>query len=250
MKNIFTIFILLLAKFIFSQSSAFVLVDISGSGPSDEVRDDARKIVNDLCLGTFKPSSYSPDWEWIGTPAGPIQNIIGGKPNTALIDPGKDGFLIIMPFGAKNTYKQYKIGKLQSLPNELNDFFNKHYPSKFRDPFTYQKIAYAFAASLAKSRNIDSYYMLVVSDDLTDPDTGSQPPNYTKEEEEWLAGWGTSAAKTLKLATLKYNGDNTDYQIVISKVDIKNININPTNPKPSSVDKKNHYINPSYWHQA
>lgn len=222
-----------------AQSSVFVFVDVSGSTPKNVIiRDDAKKIVYDLCLGGYNKPTYMASWEWIGTPDSFIQGIINGTHKASLVDPAKDGYLLIMPFGEKNTYRNYQIGKLNQLPGDLDDFFNKHYPKVFKDLFTYQNIAYAAGASIAKGRSIDSYYMIVVSDNLTDPNTDSKAPQYTPEEEEWIAAWGTSDARNIKLGTLKYKGNESNFQVVVSRVDIKNINISTTNPQPQNVARK------------
>ena len=236
-KYLVFLFFTVLTSVLFGQNSAFLLVDVSGSMPGNlTIREDAKKIARDLCLGQFKASTYDDNWEWLGPIDPALQRIVNGRGAKPLIDPNQNGYFMIMPFGAKDTYKKYQIGRINKLPGDLDVFFNTHYPKRYTDKYTYQKIAYAAAASIAKGQQINDYYMIVVSDDLTDPNTGSKAPSYTKEEQKWLAAWGTSAAKNTKIGTLLYSG--TNYQIVISRVNISNVSIAPTTPPPASVATK------------
>lgn len=226
----FTLVFFLFANIIcWSQSSVFVFVDVSGSGPkSSSLRNESKEIARELCFGKFDPSKYSSEWKWIGDLDPLIHSITKGN-GSPLVNPKQDGYIMIMPFGLKNRYKEYKFRKITQL-NQVTDFFELHYPVNYTDSFTYPEIAFASAASFAKdsSVNINSYYSIVISDGLSD--TGSKPPHYTYTEDEVVANWQTSSAYPIKLGTLKYKGDSKEYKIIISRVNIQNAKIPAQSP--------------------
>lgn len=219
-----------------AQNSVFVLVDVSGSVPEggSSIQNDAKQIAIDFCLGRFNSNQYA-DWEWIGPKDPLIEGVISGSNTQPWLDPAKDGYLMIMPFGEKNTYQRYRIERIQQVPIGVNDFFAKYYPTAFRDRVTYIKVAEASAASVAKGMGIASYFTILITDELSD--SGSQSPGYTRHEEELIAAWGTSAAQNKKLATLK-NKTKRDFQITFHKVEISGISIIPGPPGPDNFDKK------------
>ncbi len=239
MKTLYASLFLLLSfpLLLSAQSSAFVLVDVSGSGPQQNtVREEAKNIARDLCLGKYQSAIYDSKWKWYGKPDPKIKDIIEGK-GQAMVDPNRDGFLMIMPFGKKDRYRKFQIEKVNSA-TDISNFFDAHYPRVYTDPLTYKEIALAKAASIAKGNqvSIDQYYLIEVSDQLSD--TGSKVPLYDQIEKEILADYGSSNAFEVKLATLRYEGSNKNYQIIIKQVNVKNINVGPSVPGSRNVSKK------------
>lgn len=216
-----------------AQNSVFVLVDVSGSVPEggSSIQNDAKQIAIDFCLGRFNSNQYA-DWEWIGPKDPLIEGVISGSNTQPWLDPAKDGYLMIMPLGEKNTYQSYRIERIQQVPAGVNDFFARYYPKKFRDGSTYIRIAEASAASVAKGMGIASYYMMLITDELSD--SGSKDPGYSRTEQELLAAWGTSAAQNIKLATLQNLTKNT-FQISFHKVQIAGISIPSGAPGPGNI---------------
>ena len=190
----------------FGQSGVFVLVDVSASGPSSEFpRADAKRITKELITGNYKENNF-PDWEWSGEQDIIIENIRkGNSPSQAIIDVKKDNYIMVMPFGIKNRYKDYRIEKVENL-QEVEQFLESYYPSRFKDQQTYIEIARAMAASIAKSKDvsISSYYLFEIWDGL--PDTNSKLPGYTKVEEGIKDSYGGKNAREITLGTYRYRG--------------------------------------------
>lgn len=235
-KALFTLFFLCTGIGVVAQSSVFVLVDVSGSVPKSgsSIQNEAKQLAKDFCMGKFNSAQYS-DWEWIGPKDPLIESMIAGTNTQPLLDPAKDGYLMIMPLGEKDTYRQYRVERLQQAGVGLDEFFTKHYPTVFRDKYTYVTVAIASAASVAKGTGIDSYYMVLITDELSH--TQSISANYTREEEELIAAWGTANAQNVKLATLK-NRTKREFQISFHKVQVSRIPIVPKSPGPDNFDKK------------
>ena len=216
------------------QSSVVVIVDVSGSGPDLQIKNEAKEITRQLILGTY---SQRPDWKWYNE-SSPISEIVQGN-IIPLIDPSKDGYLMIMPCGNKNRYKDYKVTKVNQLPGDLNLFLDQSYPNVFNDQRTYIKIAQAKAASLAKGNSIgiSSYYLIEVSDGLDDTKSGD--PGYSQQEKDMLSTYGSDEAKHVKIGTLRYEAaNNKNYQIVVRQVDIENSQVIVSQPDTNNVIKK------------
>ena len=65
------------ALIVLAQSSVFVLIDVSGSGPKNKnARSDAQLISKDLILGKYNPANYQTKWSWSGHQDPIIQDII------------------------------------------------------------------------------------------------------------------------------------------------------------------------------
>ncbi len=219
-----------------AQSSAFVLIDVSGSGPNRNMKEEAKLISRDLIQGKFDAQRFS-NWTWLAK-TGAIEDIVNGS-GKPLVDPNQDGYIMIMPFGEKDTYKKYTVEKVNNTQNDVINFYNTYYPKNYYDDWTYPEIARAKAASVAKGNqvNIDSYFLIEISDQLKDSD--SRPPNYSREEQVLLAEYGTASSFEIKLATLRNNYDNSNFQVVVKQVNVKKINIQGSNPNAAQVSRKN-----------
>lgn len=245
---LFTTLITFFALSAAAQSSAFVLVDVSGSGPNDmDIRRDAKQITEDLIQGKYNPSDYMPGWKWSSSASQQIQDYKAGK-GKPMIDPSKDGYLMIMPFGEKNTYRNKQIAKISNLQRELSPFFDAHYPTIYDDNYTYIDLAEAMAASYATSNQIGitEYYLIEVTDNLQDTD--SRGPNYTAFEQDVIDRYGTNSIKDVKSGTLRYQGANSsNFQITVGTVTISNSGnspIKPISPGTQGVKKNLSLTNP------
>jgi len=247
MRNMRLIPILLFISYLiplgsWAQSSAFILIDVSASGPKYgkdrvKIRLDAREMAKDIVLGQYKPAKYDRDWKWSNTVPPRFKEIQEGR-GKPLIDTNQDGYVMIMPFGERPRYRDFQIEKLDKI-SDFEPFFNKHYPIAFKDLYTYDKIARAKAAGVAKSNqvNINSYYLIVISDELRD--TGSKPPKYNSVEQNLIDDYGTASTTETKIATIRYSGtENHNFNVVIAKVNVSKLNINPTTINPTNVGKK------------
>ena len=242
-----TLFFLFMGCFLlplntWAQSSVFILVDVSQSGPKYgadrvKIRQDAREMAKDIALAKYAPAKYDRDWEWSSTVDSRLKEIKEGR-GEPLINTKKDGYAMVMPFGERPRYRDFQIDKLDDI-SEFEPFFNRHYPNVFEDMLTYDKIARAKAAGVAKSKQVDinSYYLIVISDELRD--TGSKPPRYNSVEQKLLDDYGTASTKELKLATIRYKReDNHNFSLIIAKVNVSNLNIPHTPINPTNVEKK------------
>lgn len=240
-QYLFTYLFLLFFSSLIAQSSVFVMVDVSGSTTKYSViREEAEKITRDLIKGEYLTSNYRPEWKWLST-SEEVKDILDGNKKT-LINPQQDGYLMIMPFGIKDRYNNYKVKKISNL-NEIDDFFDRNYPEKFGDPFTYNEIARAMAAALAKGSqiNVKDYFLIEISDQLTDTD--SKPPQYTEFERRIMSEYGTGNVTDRKIGTLYYESSDVEYQIVVKKVNITNLNIQQAVPNSNNVDQKSLTLN-------
>lgn len=199
-----------------AQGSVFVLVDVSASGPKDDVKFEARAIVRDLLTSSYDPSKYSPNWQWAKNPKPPFDPQKGVlKP---LLDVANNATLMVMPVGERDTYMNYIIGSIQTLPSDVDAHFTKHYPREFRDNYTHLDMAKAKAAGVARNANISNYYLIEVSDGLNDTD--SNP--YSPKEQDLLDQYGSDSAKPTVLAVLNYYiaPDSVNYKIKFSAVKV------------------------------
>lgn len=237
MRRLFTMIFVFWTTALLGQSSVFVLVDVSGSVPNTpHFSLTTKSIIRDLCKAKFNPAGY-PDWQWYGVSDPALQSIIKGQ-GSSLIDPAKDGLLLVMPVGSKDTYKNFRMVRLSDLA-AFDGHFEAFYPSVFKDANTFIEIARARAASLAKSEKITSYYLIEVSDQ--DEDT-NRDVQYDDQEKELIAGYGSSASHELKLGTYWYG--NNQFRIEVKRVNISSINIKPIAPDSSNVVKSLSFIKP------
>ncbi|MEM7101690.1 MAG: hypothetical protein AAF502_01090 [Bacteroidota bacterium] len=214
----FLVFFLLFASGLYAQSGVFILVDVSGSGPSQTIRNEAKAIAQDLVKGKFDAARYS-DWEWLNS-EGIVADIAKGQ-TKPLMSAGD--YCIMMPFGSKSRYTEYKLMQSNSFPGDFDNFYAANYPRSFRDLVTFREVAQAWTASVAKEIGVREYFIIEVSDVLND--FGSNPPNYSPQEERAIAEYGSSKAKAAKIGTLKAtSGGSKNFQIQVRQVDIKDIN--------------------------
>ncbi|MEO0726973.1 MAG: hypothetical protein AAFZ63_20680 [Bacteroidota bacterium] len=199
-----------------AQNSVFILVDVSASGPDIQiVREEAKGIVHDICTGNYAPENYQTEWEWsdIMDPqlAAHVQGQKGG-----LINPQRRGFVTIMPFGSKDTYKGYRTNPFAGDISSFSEFYHEYFPRHFNDRHTYIDIAEAKAADIARERKMDSYWLIEITDQLQDTD--SKAPHYSTKERSLIEQYGTAGVAETKLGTLWHTGQQKNYQIIFKMV--------------------------------
>lgn len=210
------IFLLMLAQtFCLAQGNVFVLVDVSGSGPS-VAKSQARDLVRDIVLAQFDPSKHDPKWKWSNGLQTPLDPQKGAT--QPLLDFSTNPTLVIMPMGGKDSYKNYKIAPVAS-PAEASSFFARYYPPSFNDPYSYLDIARAKAAGVARSIPITEFYQIEITDALEDTDSKQLP--YTQEE--WALIQSNTSSVTY-LGEMTYDQENTAfaYRIIFKKVQVNN----------------------------
>lgn len=203
-------FFLMLAVLGQAQDHVFILVDVSGSRGNDPIKMQAKSQVYNLIMGNYRAN----DWDAIKVTDKKLAAIINGKSNKALI--AANSWACVMPFGEKSTYENRKLILNKNHPTDFNQLFNTYYPTVFSDNHTYIQIAQAFTASLAKSNNINEYYVLVVTDGLGDQDDTNSRNTYNAFEEALMLEWNNSSSAIVKnVGTLRKD----KYYIYLKKVE-------------------------------
>jgi hypothetical protein len=222
MKRLLTILFCLTCTFAaVAQEHVFILVDVSGSRGADAIKTEAKNQVYNLLLGQYSANGWNP----VTITDKKISDLINSVSRQPLI--GQNSWVCIVPFGNKDTYKRYTTGQNKNHPIDFQNLFNQNYPTKFTDGFTYMSIAEAFTASLAKTYNINEYYMFVVTDGLGDQDDTNSKNTYDSFEENLLLEWNNASSSIVKnIGALT----KSRYYINLRKVtNVKSSQI-PTNP--------------------
>jgi len=204
-----------------SQENVFILVDVSGSRAKDPIRPEAKQQVYSLILGQYSANG----WDAFRIIDKKILDLVNSTNKQALIS--QNSWVCIMPFGNQEAYKKFTIIQNKNSPMDFQNFFNQNYPSIYKDQDTYIQIAEAFTASLAKTYNIDEYYMVIITDGLGDQDDTNSKNTYDPFEENLLLEWGNASSSIVKpIGSLK----KSKYYINFKRVtNIRNSQI-PTNP--------------------
>ena len=193
MKKFLSILFLLFCTFcVIAQEHVFILVDISGSRGTDPIKAEAKQQVYNLLLGQYSSNGWNP----VTVTDKKISDLINSVSKQTLI--GQNSWICIVPFGNKDTYKKYSIAQNKNNPIDFQNLFNQNYPSKFTDGYTYIQIAEAFTASLAKTYNINEYYMFIITDGLGDQDDTNSKNNYDSFEENLLLEWNNASSSIVK----------------------------------------------------
>ncbi len=205
----------------FGQNNVFVLVDVSGSRGADPIKVDAKRFVLDFVMGAYNPNGWTPN----NITEKAFSDIIAGK-NTPLVSQGS--WYCIMPFGNLNTYKGNHIEQCKIGPDDFKNGYQRHYPSRFTDGYTYIQIAEAYTISLAKTYRLNEYYVFVITDNLGDQDDTNSKNSYDDFEEKLLLEWGNSSS------SIVHNiGSFTKSKYYINLKKVVNVQQSkmPTNPK-------------------
>lgn len=223
MKNRILILLIILSSTFaaLAQDHVFILVDVSGSRGTDPIKTEAKNQVYNLLLGQY----FSNGWTPANVTDKKILDLINSTSKQPLIS--QNSWVCIIPFGNKDTYKKYSIAQNKNHPINFQNLFNQNYPSKFNESYTYNQIAQAFTASLAKSYNINEYYMFVVTDGLGDQDDTNSKNNYDSFEENLLLEWNNTSSSIVKnVGALT----KSKYYINLRKVNNVRGTTIPTNP--------------------
>ena len=199
-----------------AQHKDIVLADVSGnpSGISNDqrvttaIRQEAEAIVLDLMQGKY---SASGKWQLAGVPDQQIQDIVDGK-GSPLLKQG--GYLMVMPFGEKERYEDFKVSQINTMPSDLLSRFG--IPWGY-DQQTFGRLAEAKAADVAIDINQSSYYLIMISGLGEDTDSDA----YNAQELKYLDTY-RSAASIDNLGIIRYQG-GPDFKIEISRVDLGRI---------------------------
>jgi len=228
-----------------AQNNAFVLIDVSGNPRSldsservtAQMRREAEELVKQLIQGQYDASRFQPNWKLSGNTDPRIENIVNGN-GQPLIEPG--GHLLMMPFGAKGTYTQFKINKIQNYPSDFTNYWRT--PTSYGDQNTFGEIAKAKAADVAIDANLSSYYLIVISG--LGEDTDSNTNIYTPTEIEYMDNYKSAVIQN-SLAIFRYQDLNRDFKIEVSHMDLKKMRGSSSNTagrtqiiKTDNVDKK------------
>ena len=175
-----------------AQEHIFVLVDVSGSRGMDPIKTEAKDQVYNLLMGQYTANGWNP----VTITDKKVSDIISSASKQPLI--GNNSWICIVPFGNKDTYKRYSITQSKNYPLDFQNLFLQHYPASFKDGYTYIQIAEAFTASLAKTYNINEYYMFIVTDGLGDHDDTDSKHTYDPFEESLLLEWNNTSSSIVK----------------------------------------------------
>ena len=202
----------------YPQKDVFVLVDVSGnptmnpaySSISRNERIEALDLVKDMILNEFDSMKY-PAWQSFKLKDIFEQNY-NSRGNTIVT---QNSILAIIPFGEKNTYKNFKIYELNSPKMDVKTAFNLAHTLTYTDQLTFENLATAKTADIAAAAGISSYYLIKIVG-LGGDQTGSQLLD--QNEKKYILNF-ESAANTESLGSL-FLKNNKPYSIVFKKVDI------------------------------
>ena len=207
------------------QDHVFVLVDVSGSIKSVPHREEAKIVVRELIEGKFDRQRFR-DWDPKNIADQKLLNIFNGK-STPLI--GIDSWVFIVPFGNKDTYKQYTSTLIRAYPSDFEQFYDAKYPTAFHDRLTYIGIAKAYSAELARQKSLSSYYVIMITDLLGhQDDTQSKPSQYSTYETDLLDAYNTTTSAERGVGVIRTSW-HKDFRIEMYRVSIQNIPF-PQNP--------------------
>ena len=203
----------------YCQNNIFFLVDVSGNplnmGVQTHItyseRQEAISLASDLIKGTFIKNKYA-NWKASHLNS-EIQNIYDGK-GTSLLQ--QNSYLIIMPYGDHDRYKDFEIYMLNNIPVDFDRAISKTKSFKYGDQSTFESLARAKAADIALDQNFKDYYLICISG-LGGDNTGSQP--FTLEENNFIKNY-EGGAQLVPCGTFSYSDRNKTFGIVIHKVDI------------------------------
>ncbi|MGB3182104.1 MAG: hypothetical protein WBB45_11990 [Cyclobacteriaceae bacterium] len=217
-------FLLLISLLLFSQllpaqDNVFVLVDVSGnprgidsgSRITPDMRKEAGELVKQLVTGRFEKSRFMQDWRLSGNTDPVVDDIVNGSGSSLI---GRGGYLLIMPFGDKDTYEKFRLSRIDNVPSDVNSAWDM--PRRYTDQNTFGEIARAKAADVAIDANLGSYYLIVISG--LGEDTNSKNL-YTSQEQNYMDNY-RSAVRKEALGIFRYRDDRKDYKIEVSKIDL------------------------------
>jgi len=221
---------------VLAQNSAFVLVDVSGNPLVDlykitlPMRQEAIALARAVITNNFN-SSFNNNWKLPGNTDPRIESIVAGQ-GRPLIDPG--GFLMIMPFGERNTYTRYQINPIINYPSD----FDRHwqFPFSYDEQQTFGEIAKARAAdvALAPNFNLSKYFLIIIAGKGEDTDSQS----YTPQEQKYLDNY-RSAVSVTSLAVFRYKDARLDFKVEFAEIDVNRMKTGPGGSRAPLISSRN-----------
>jgi hypothetical protein len=209
-----------------AQQNAFVLIDRSGSTKNLHVTQEARGLIYSLLTGGYSPDNF-PGWVSKNIQDPVLTSALAGQAMTA-----SKSWICIMPFGDKDRYKDFQTQQTINFPEDLQSFYNKWYPSIFKDNWTYITIAEAYTARIAYDKNLSDYYIFMATDGKGEQDRMNSKNGYTTEENTVINEWeGPATSEVSKVGIIEKSG----YNIIVKK--IINRRLNPTQVGGSGEDE-------------
>ena len=208
MKYFLVVLNIFVFQAIYSQENVFILVDVSGNPLDDSyrissiMRSDAIELVKSIIINKYD-ISFNTNWELSPNADKRITDILEGKGKPLLT---QGGYLMIMPFGEKDTYKKFKITHIQNYPNDFYLYYR--FPFSYDQQRTFFDIAKARAADVALDINLSKYFLVVIMGKGEDTDSQT----YSLDERRLLDNYSSSAIIN-SLATLRYKNPNLDFKV-------------------------------------
>lgn len=138
--------------------------------------------------------------------------------------------LMVIPFGDLNTDKVVSVGVSTDEYSSLKkDFFisavNRKWPnlSRYKDNFSYRRLAMARAASLAKKNGFSSYWLLIVGDNIDSEKKGAT--SFEKEAQDVLNNYNPREDKII--GTVKLAGLKNDFGIEVRHIVLDSATVGP-----------------------
>lgn len=206
-------------------SDVFVLVDVSKSvnGPDLE---KARIALTDVLLGKSLSNAY--------VSYGSSSELLACR-----LQPGDR--ISVLRFGNKETImnNNFALSAVRNLPDDVLQVLNSRFPQNLTDNRTYLMLSKAKVAEYAKSHNITSYRLYLITDNISDDYGPNGRPDYTDYERDLAQGYNTSANPVKESPSIKVklnNARNQDYVLeFIPDVDITDYNL-PNQSAPPVTD--------------
>lgn len=202
---------MLLAVFLFGISLSsnaqrkelFVLVDVSGTMTHTQTNNEAKQIIQDFLLGTFSYQTWNEKgWNIVD----PNNSVF---PINKLVSLGSK--VIFVPLGNMN--RPQKWVKHEFSDNEgLKSFFEQHYPTQFRDKWTYLTLAKAWVGSISISEKIQKAYVFIYTDGQ--PESTNQ--QLTEDDQKRVDDLGHAGHNSYKTTCIfRKQAEKRSYQVEI-----------------------------------
>lgn len=235
MKRIFVILWLAGWTPLLAQYNAFVLVDVSGNPLEDPykitppMRQEAIALTRAIITNNYN-SSFNNNWrQTVKNPDPRITGIMSGQ-GRPLIDPG--GLLMIMPFGERDTYKQFQINPINNYPADFDRYWQ--FPFSYTQQQTFGEIAKAKAGDIAAEAGAGIYFLIVISGKGEDTDSKS----YSAQEIKYLDNY-RGAANINSLAVFRHRDSNIDFKVEFSEIDVTRIKPGTRGSQPRIIQPGN-----------
>lgn len=210
-----------------AQENVFILVDVSGSIKNNNIINEGKNIINDICVGTFDKNKYS-QWQISDILDNKLKNIINGTSTVGLIT--QNSRVSIIPFGDLHRFQNYalNIKIINNFPSDFQNYFSSNYPNEFKDSWTYYDIAPAYIANELKISKINEYYLITIWDGAGEAQkTGT---GYSSTQDDLINRYKNLPKGDKKgIGTIKFEKGGSRYKIEFEKVKLDSL-ITPPPP--------------------